>query len=97
VQGRPCLGLVDRGAGAAYPGGMEYHCSRCHARFSASADAAQSEHGSNAVHCPKCKAEAGLEPVKRAPLPMILFAVFLGTAVLATAVSGLLSLASSSG
>jgi DNA-directed RNA polymerase subunit RPC12/RpoP len=75
---------------------MEYHCSRCHARFSAPADAAASEHGSHA-HCPKCKAEAGLEPVKRAPLPMLLFAAFLGTAVLATAVSGVLSLASSSG
>jgi len=49
------------------------------------------------MHCPKCKAEAGLEPVKRAPLPMLLFAAFLATAVLATAVSGVLSLASSSG
>ncbi len=76
---------------------MEYHCSRCHERFSASAEAALSEHGSSAVHCPKCKAEAGLEPVKKAPLPMLLFAAFLGTAVLATAVSGVLSLASSSG
>jgi len=73
---------------------MEYHCSRCHERFSASADAA--EHGSH-LHCPKCKAEAGLEPVKRTPLPMLLFAVFLGTAVLATTVGGVLSLASSSG
>lgn len=76
---------------------MEYHCSRCHERFSASADAAASEHGGAGLRCPKCKAEAGLEPVKRAPLPMVLFAVFLGTAVLATAVGGLLSLASSSG
>ena len=76
---------------------MEYHCSRCHARFSAPADAALSEHGGQAMHCPKCKAEAGLEPVKRAPLPMLLFAAFLATAVLATAVSGVLSLASSSG
>ena len=48
------------------------------------------------MHCPKCKVEAGLEPVKRAPLPMLLFAAFLATAVLATAVSGVLSLASSS-
>lgn len=76
---------------------MEYHCSRCHARFSAPADAAPSEHGGHSVHCPKCKAEAGLEPVKRVPLPMLLFAAFLGTAVLATAVSGVLSLASSTG
>ena len=75
---------------------MEYHCSRCHKRFSASADATQSEHG-DAMRCPRCKAEAGLEPVKRAPLPMLLFAAFLATAVLATAVSGVLSLASSSG
>ncbi len=76
---------------------MEYHCSRCHKRFSAPADAAHSEHGGDAMHCPRCKAEAGLEPVKRAPVPMILFAVFLASAVLATAVGGLLSLASSSG
>jgi len=76
---------------------MEYNCSRCHERFSAPADAALSEHGGAGIHCPKCKAEAGLEPVKRAPLPMILFAAFLGTALLATAVGGLLSLASSSG
>ncbi len=77
--------------------GMEYHCSRCHKRFSAAPDAALSEHGGDGLHCPQCKAEAGLEPVKKAPLPMILFAVFLGTAVLATAVGGLLSLASLSG
>ena len=59
---------------------MEYHCSRCHKRFSAAADATQSEHGGDAMRCPRCKAEAGLEPVKGAPLPMILFAVFLASA-----------------
>lgn len=73
---------------------MEYHCSRCHQRFQASAEAALSEHGGERTRCPRCKAEAGLEPVKRTPLPMILFAVFLGTAVLATALGGIVSLAS---
>ena len=76
---------------------MEYHCSRCHKRFSASPDAALSEHGGDGLRCPRCKAEAGLEPVKPTPLPMVLFAVFLGSAVLATVAGGLLSLGSASG
>lgn len=86
--------MVDTGADAAYPMAMEYHCSRCHRRFQASAEAALSEHGGERTHCPNCKAEAGLEPVKRTPLPMILFAAFLGTAVLATTISGIVSLTS---
>lgn len=70
---------------------MEYHCSRCHQRFPAPPTEGEQElHG---LHCPRCKAEAGLEPVKAAPLPMKLFAAFLGTAVVATAVAGILSIA----
>ena len=67
--------------------GMEFHCSRCHERF-------KGPEGGAAEHCPKCKAEAGLEPVKRTPLPMMLFAAFLATAVVATAVGGIVSMVS---
>jgi hypothetical protein len=71
---------------------MDYHCSRCHERFQAPPSESEGElHG---LHCPRCKAEAGLEPVKGAPLPMILFAAFLGTAAVATAVSGVVALTS---
>jgi hypothetical protein len=67
--------------------GMEFHCSRCHERFAG-------PEGGAPEHCPKCKAEAGLEPVKRTPLPMMLFAAFLATAVVATAVGGIVSMVS---
>lgn len=71
---------------------MEYHCSRCHQRFPAPASEGEQElHG---LHCPRCKAEAGLEPIKATPLPMKLFAAFLGTAIVAIAVGGILSLVS---
>lgn len=71
---------------------MEYHCSRCHQRFAAPKTEGEQElHG---LHCPRCKAEAGLEPVKPAPLPMILFAAFLGTALLATTIGGIVSMVS---
>ena len=66
---------------------MEFHCSRCHERFKGPEDGA-------AAHCPKCKAEAGLEPIKRPPVPMMLFAAFLATAVVATAVGGIVSMVS---
>ena len=66
---------------------MEFHCSRCHERFKGP------EEGETG-HCPKCKAEAGLEPVKRTPLPMMLFAAFLATAGVATAVAGIVSMVS---
>ena len=38
----PWATVVDTGADAAYPMAMEYHCSRCHRRFQASAEAALS-------------------------------------------------------
>lgn len=68
--------------------GMQYHCSRCHQRFAGPAEGAPE-------HCPRCKAEAGLEPDKRAPLAMLLFAAFLATAVLASVVGGAVAVASS--
>ncbi len=67
---------------------MEFHCSRCHERF-------KGPESGEPEHCPKCKAEAGLEPVKRTPVPMMLFAAFLATAVVATAVGGIVSMVSS--
>jgi hypothetical protein len=67
--------------------GMEFHCSRCHAKMTGAEGVAPE-------HCPRCKAEAGLEPVKRAPLPMLLFAAFLGTAVVAVVVGGVMSIVS---
>ncbi|MCB9567167.1 MAG: hypothetical protein H6710_08165 [Myxococcales bacterium] len=63
---------------------MEYRCARCHEKF-AVAD------GEEAHACPRCKAEAGLEPVKKVPKPMMLFGVFLGCALVATVVGGVLS------
>ena len=67
---------------------MEFHCSRCHERI-------QGPETGEPEQCPRCKAEAGLEPVKKTPRPMLLFAAFLGTAVLATLVSGIVTLVSS--
>lgn len=69
---------------------MEYNCSRCHQRFAAPPSSSEQE--LHDLHCPRCKAEAGLEPVKPTSVPMILFAAFLGTAVVATAVGGILSI-----
>ncbi len=67
---------------------MQYHCSRCHQRITGPAE------GGEPDHCPRCKAEAGLEPDKATPLPMMLFAAFLGTAVLASVVGGVVSVMS---
>jgi hypothetical protein len=72
LGGGPGAPRVDRRASASYAMGMEFHCSRCHERFAG-------PEGGAPEHCPKCKAEAGLEPVKRTPLPMMLFAAFLAT------------------
>ncbi|MBL8973284.1 MAG: hypothetical protein JNK56_22045 [Myxococcales bacterium] len=66
---------------------MQYHCSRCHQRITGPAEGEPD-------HCPRCKAEAGLEPVKATPLPMMLFAAFLGTAVVASVVGGVVSVMS---
>lgn len=71
---------------------MDYRCARCHTRFSPPpAGEGASEGHSHHLACPKCKAEAGLEPVKKVPLPMALFGAFLGLALAATVVGGFLS------
>ena len=55
---------------------MHYVCARCHHAFSANPGVE--------LACPRCKAEAGLEPVHAVPLPMKLFGMVLaGVLVLA--------------
>jgi hypothetical protein len=58
---------------------VEYHCSACHTAFRADAP----PHA-----CPKCKAEAGLEPQHAVPMPMKLFGVLLGAVLLASLAGG---------
>lgn len=58
---------------------MHYVCARCHQEFSAAAE--------GELACPRCKAEAGLEPVHGVPLPMKLFGMVLAF-VLVLAVGG---------
>ena len=76
--------MVDTGEGASYATPMEYRCARCHTKF-AVAD------GEEPHACPSCKAEAGLEPVKKVPMPMALFGLVLGCALIASVVGGVLS------
>lgn len=61
---------------------MHYVCARCNFHFPAPAPAEGSE-----LACPRCKAEAGLEPVHGVALPMKLFGMVL-TAVLVLALGG---------
>ena len=84
---RAAGGALTGGRARRTPWGMQYHCSRCHQRITGPAEGAPE-------HCPRCKAEAGLEPVKATPLPMMLFAVFLGTAVVVSVVGGVVSVVS---
>jgi hypothetical protein len=58
---------------------VHYVCARCHQQFSAAAK--------GPLACPRCKAEAGLEPVHAVPLPMKLFGMVLA-AVLVLALGG---------
>ena len=67
---------------------MRYHCSRCH--YVLTAPAGKDGDGGE-LQCPRCKAEAGLEPKTRAPLPMKLFAAVLAFAVVAVVASVLVS------
>ncbi|MCA9695463.1 MAG: hypothetical protein R3A51_07610 [Nannocystaceae bacterium] len=67
---------------------MDYRCARCHTKFAAAAE------GEEALRCPECHAEAGLEPVQGIPTAMKLFGLFLGGAVVATAVAMFLARAS---
>ncbi len=77
---------------------MQYRCSRCHTHFRgpehAKADGGDDSHGGEGLSCPQCKAEAGLEPVKRVPPAMLMFAMFLGTALIASVVGGLVTMVS---
>lgn len=62
---------------------MEYRCSACHTAFEADA----------APHaCPKCRAEAGLEPHHAVPVPMKLFGLLLGSVLLSSLAGGVLGL-----
>ena len=69
---------------------MDLRCARCHTRFSPKGDGGDG-HGHAGLACPKCKAEAGLEPVKKVPLPMAIFGAFLTVALVATVVGSVLS------
>lgn len=69
---------------------MQYHCSRCHEVFAAGKEGGE-------LHCPRCKAEAGLEPEHKVPGPMMMFAAFLASALVASAVGGVLSIAAGAG
>lgn len=69
---------------------MQYHCSRCH--YVLEAPAGKDGDGGE-LQCPRCKAEAGLEPKAKAPLPMVLFATFLAFALVAVVASLVVSTA----
>lgn len=73
---------------------MRYHCARCH--FVLTAPAGKDGDGGE-LHCPRCKAEAGLEPQAKAPLAMMLFSAVLVGALVASATFGALTLASGAG
>ena len=63
---------------------MHYRCARCHHEFSAGAPG---EDEGRELSCPRCKAEAGLEPVHGVPVAMKLFGMLLA-AVVVLAVGG---------
>ena len=80
---------------------MQYHCSRCHYVLTAPAG---TDGDGGELQCPRCKAEAGLEPKAGLPLPMVLFAAFLASAfvavvalVVVSAAGGVASLNSGAG
>lgn len=62
---------------------MEYRCSACHTAFPADAEPKA---------CPKCGAEAGLEPHHAVPMPMRAFGVLLAGVLVASAVGGMLGI-----
>lgn len=59
---------------------MDLRCSQCHTEFGPG-------EGDAHTACPKCKAEAGLEPVKTIPPAMRAFGMLLGSVIL-VAVAG---------
>lgn len=54
---------------------MHYVCARCHLEFTPKAEA------EGELSCPRCKAEAGLEPVHGIPIAMKLFGMLLAAVV----------------
>lgn len=54
---------------------MHYVCARCHLEFTPKAEA------EGEPSCPRCKAEAGLEPVHGIPIAMKLFGMLLAAVV----------------
>ncbi len=62
---------------------MEYRCSACHTAFGAD---------SPPHACPKCGAEAGLEPHHPVPMPMRAFGLLVGGVLVASAVGGMLGM-----
>ncbi len=61
---------------------MQYLCARCHHAFSAETE--------SELACPRCKAEAGLEPVHGVPIAMKLFGMALAGIVVLAIGGGLL-------
>ena len=79
--------MLDRTWGPSYADAMPFVCSHCHTRFEAEAE-------DHHKACPKCKAEAGLEPVVTdTPRAMQYFGGVLATAAFLTIVGSLLALA----
>lgn len=90
--------MVDTIVGAQYAPTMQVVCSFCHTRFEGAQGQAQSEgegeSGHGHLRCPKCAAEAGIEPIKPdTPKPMQLFGALLAAAGLIVVVaSGIVAL-----
>ncbi len=63
---------------------MHYACSRCHEHF---------ESDVTPKECPKCKAEAGLEPLGgKIPFPMAVFGIIVALSLGASVVSAVVFL-----
>ncbi|MCX4243292.1 hypothetical protein [Paraliomyxa miuraensis] len=54
---------------------MHYVCAKCHQEFSAGSE------GEGELSCPRCKAQAGLEPVHGVPVAMKVFGMLLAAVV----------------
>lgn len=68
---------------------MHYLCARCHMEFTAEAGA--SESGDSTLACPRCHAEAGLEPEHGIPVAMKLFGMVLATVIVFALGGGVLT------
>ncbi len=61
---------------------MDYRCSQCHQRLASDGEPKR---------CSNCGAEIGFEVVGDVPLPMRLFAVLLGVAIVVVVAGGVVS------